>query len=219
MHACIHKRVYVTKEYALAKVPPASHFVCPSFPFCLSIFLFVDVGCPTIHVHFGKSMDKPSQFSETLPLLSLFEILEVLVVICKFSLPPLFSSCFLSKFKVSVLIYFFYEHDCFMDARSDNEEAVDQLYDNLWLGSFYLCNLDLNLLTFFIVIQVVDVESAKLLHAFSPCRREHDEQLPPTEPPITKLFISSDGQWLAAINCFGDIYIFNLEIRRCELAY
>ncbi|XP_058191471.1 WD repeat-containing protein PCN-like [Rhododendron vialii] len=63
-------------------------------------------------------------------------------------------------------------------------------------------------------IYVVDVESAKLLHAFSPCRREHDEQLPPTEPPITKLFISSDGQWLAAINCFGDIYIFNLEIRR-----
>lgn len=39
------------------------------------------------------------------------------------------------------------------------------------------------------------------------------------EPPITKLYTSSDDQWLAAINCFGDIYVFNLETQRlgfCE---
>jgi hypothetical protein len=28
------------------------------------------------------------------------------------------------------------------------------------------------------------------------------------------MFLSTDGQWLAAVNCFGDIYIFNLEVRR-----
>ncbi|CAK9152943.1 unnamed protein product, partial [Ilex paraguariensis] len=63
-------------------------------------------------------------------------------------------------------------------------------------------------------IYVVDVESSELIHAFTPCRREHDEELPPSEPPITRMFTSSDGQWLAAINCFGDVYIFNLEIQR-----
>ncbi|KAL7245410.1 hypothetical protein ACSBR2_000691 [Camellia fascicularis] len=63
-------------------------------------------------------------------------------------------------------------------------------------------------------IYVVDVGSSELVHTFTPCRREHDEQLPPSEPPITKMFISSDGQWVAAINCFGDIYVFNLEIQR-----
>ncbi|PSR99921.1 U3 small nucleolar RNA-associated protein [Actinidia chinensis var. chinensis] len=63
-------------------------------------------------------------------------------------------------------------------------------------------------------IYVVDVGSAELVHTFTPRRSEHDEELPPSEPPITKLFISSDGQWLAAINCFGDIYVFNLEIQR-----
>ena len=61
--------------------------------------------------------------------------------------------------------------------------------------------------------------NAELVCTFTPCRREHTEELPPTEPPITKMFISSDGQWLAAINCFGDIYVFNLEIQRCESNY
>ncbi|KAI3974625.1 hypothetical protein MKX01_029615 [Papaver californicum] len=28
------------------------------------------------------------------------------------------------------------------------------------------------------------------------------------------MFVSSDGQWLSAVNCFGDIYVFNLEIQR-----
>ncbi|KAM7516977.1 hypothetical protein LguiA_006560 [Lonicera macranthoides] len=63
-------------------------------------------------------------------------------------------------------------------------------------------------------IYVVDVGSLELVHAFTPCRTELDEALPPSEPPITRIFSSSDGQWLAAINCFGDIYVFNLEIQR-----
>ncbi|XP_050363379.1 WD repeat-containing protein PCN [Argentina anserina] len=63
-------------------------------------------------------------------------------------------------------------------------------------------------------IYVVDVQSSQLVHTFSPCRDLHDQELPPTEPPITKMFTSSDGQWLAAVNCFGDVYVFNLEIQR-----
>lgn len=63
-------------------------------------------------------------------------------------------------------------------------------------------------------IYVVDVESSQLVHIFTPCREEHAEEFPPCEPPITKMFTSSDGQWLAAINCFGDAYIFNLELQR-----
>ncbi|KAJ3673400.1 hypothetical protein LUZ60_006774 [Juncus effusus] len=34
------------------------------------------------------------------------------------------------------------------------------------------------------------------------------------EPPVTKMFTSFDGQWLAAVNSFGDIYVFNLETQR-----
>ncbi|KAL7085331.1 hypothetical protein ACP275_14G275900 [Erythranthe tilingii] len=63
-------------------------------------------------------------------------------------------------------------------------------------------------------IYVVDVGSAEIVHAFSPCRKDDCESLPPSEPPITKMFTSADGQWLAAINCFGDVYIFNLETLR-----
>ncbi|KAM1464197.1 hypothetical protein ACFXTO_043889 [Malus domestica] len=63
-------------------------------------------------------------------------------------------------------------------------------------------------------IYVVDVSREELVHRFTPCRDLQDQELPPSEPPITKLFTSSDGQWLAAINCFGDIYVFNLEIQR-----
>ncbi|KAJ9560489.1 hypothetical protein OSB04_005649 [Centaurea solstitialis] len=64
------------------------------------------------------------------------------------------------------------------------------------------------------MIYVVDVENLKLTHRFTPCRKESDEELPPTQPPITKMFTSLDGQWLAAVNCFGDVYIFNLETQR-----
>jgi len=74
-----------------------------------------------------------------------------------------------------------------------------------------------NSFTFVFVLQVVDVGSLELVHAFTPCRTELDEALPPSEPPITRIFSSSDGQWLAAINCFGDIYVFNLEIQRLEM--
>nr|KYP57092.1 Cirhin [Cajanus cajan] len=63
------------------------------------------------------------------------------------------------------------------------------------------------------MIYVVDVERSELMHTFTP-RRELNEESSPTEPPITRLFSSSDGQWLAAVNCFGDIYVFNLETRR-----
>ncbi|KAF4351734.1 hypothetical protein CsatB_007397 [Cannabis sativa] len=63
-------------------------------------------------------------------------------------------------------------------------------------------------------IYVVDVVNSEIINVFTPCNDPHDEGLPPSEPPITKMFTSSDGQWLAAINCFGDVYIFNLEIMR-----
>lgn len=58
------------------------------------------------------------------------------------------------------------------------------------------------------------MESLKLIHTFTPRCKEIDEEMPPSEPPITRMFTSSDGQWLAAINCFGDVYVFNLEIQR-----
>ncbi|KAM7279237.1 hypothetical protein ACFE04_006371 [Oxalis oulophora] len=60
-------------------------------------------------------------------------------------------------------------------------------------------------------IYVVDVSSLEVLHCFTPCR---DEESVHSEPPITKMFTSSDGVWLAAVNCFGDIYVFNLETWR-----
>ncbi|XP_022976976.1 U3 small nucleolar RNA-associated protein 4 homolog isoform X1 [Cucurbita maxima] len=63
-------------------------------------------------------------------------------------------------------------------------------------------------------IYVVDVSSLEVLHSFTPFREQQDDILPPAEPPITKIFTSSDGQWLAAVNCFGDLYVFNMEILR-----
>ncbi|XP_028806860.1 WD repeat-containing protein PCN isoform X2 [Neltuma alba] len=63
-------------------------------------------------------------------------------------------------------------------------------------------------------IYIVDVGGSGLVHVFTPSREMQDEGLPPTEPPITRMFASSDGQWLAAVNCFGDVYVFNLEILR-----
>ncbi|KAL3634121.1 hypothetical protein CASFOL_021175 [Castilleja foliolosa] len=63
-------------------------------------------------------------------------------------------------------------------------------------------------------IYMLDVGSMELVHAFTPCCKDDDESLPPSQPPITKMFTSSDGQWLAAINCSGDVYIFNLETLR-----
>ncbi|KAK4722657.1 hypothetical protein R3W88_012890 [Solanum pinnatisectum] len=63
-------------------------------------------------------------------------------------------------------------------------------------------------------VYVVEVGSSELVHVFTPRREEHVEELLPAEPPITRMFISIDGQWLATINCFGDVYIFNLETQR-----
>ncbi|XP_055833953.1 WD repeat-containing protein PCN-like [Solanum dulcamara] len=63
-------------------------------------------------------------------------------------------------------------------------------------------------------VYVVEVGSSELVHVFTPRREEHVEELFPAEPPITRMFISTDGQWLATINCFGDVYIFNLETQR-----
>lgn len=74
--------------------------------------------------------------------------------------------------------------------------------------------LQLLLLMLLIMLQVVDVGSTELIHAFTPCRKDNVESSSPSEPPITKMFTSNDGQWLAAVNCFGDVYIFNLETIR-----
>ncbi|KAJ6851691.1 U3 small nucleolar RNA-associated protein 4-like protein [Iris pallida] len=63
-------------------------------------------------------------------------------------------------------------------------------------------------------IYIVDVKRSELVHTFVPRRKEGDTSDHPSEPPITKMFTSSDGQWLAAVNCFGDIYFFNLETYR-----
>ncbi|WOL18945.1 U3 small nucleolar RNA-associated protein [Canna indica] len=61
-------------------------------------------------------------------------------------------------------------------------------------------------------IYVVDIKGSELVNTFVPQRKLDSTNFLPHEPPIMKMFTSADGQWLAAINCFGDIYIFNLEI-------
>ncbi|MBA0738424.1 hypothetical protein Gogos_011778, partial [Gossypium gossypioides] len=63
------------------------------------------------------------------------------------------------------------------------------------------------------LVSILDLEGLELLHTFILCRGEHDKEGSLGDPPITKMFTSFDSQWLAAINCFGDIYIFNLEIQ------
>ncbi|ESQ38800.1 hypothetical protein EUTSA_v10028433mg [Eutrema salsugineum] len=63
-------------------------------------------------------------------------------------------------------------------------------------------------------IYAIDISSMELVDTFTPCREEQEGESSPMEPPITKLYTSSDDQWLAAINCFGDIYVFNLETQR-----
>ncbi|KAK6160594.1 hypothetical protein DH2020_003975 [Rehmannia glutinosa] len=64
------------------------------------------------------------------------------------------------------------------------------------------------------LVRVVDVENAAIVHSFTPRRKDEAEELPSSDPPITKMFTSTDGQWLSSINCFGDVYIFNLETLR-----
>ncbi|CAH8381705.1 unnamed protein product [Eruca vesicaria subsp. sativa] len=63
-------------------------------------------------------------------------------------------------------------------------------------------------------IYTVDIDSMELLDTLIPRQEGQYNESPPREAPITKLYTSSDDQWLAAINCFGDIYVFNLETQR-----
>uniref|UniRef100_A0A7N0TIR6 Uncharacterized protein n=1 Tax=Kalanchoe fedtschenkoi TaxID=63787 RepID=A0A7N0TIR6_KALFE len=63
-------------------------------------------------------------------------------------------------------------------------------------------------------IYVVDTDKSEIVHTFTPRHQETADNLPPSEPPITKLFVSLNGVWLASVNCFGDIYIFNLATLR-----
>ena len=54
----------------------------------------------------------------------------------------------------------------------------------------------------------------ELLHTLTPRQEAQEGESPPREPPITKLYTSTDDHWLAAINCFGDVYVVNLETQR-----
>ncbi|KAI4375064.1 hypothetical protein MLD38_012976 [Melastoma candidum] len=63
-------------------------------------------------------------------------------------------------------------------------------------------------------IHVMDVQSLKPVSTFTLSRGESSDDSGHEDPPITRMFTSSDGQWLAAFNCFGDVYIYNLEIQR-----
>lgn len=81
-------------------------------------------------------------------------------------------------------------------------------------NQFFVYLLDLVKHLNFICWQIVDVGSMELLHSFTPRQEGQEGESPPREPPITKLYTSSNDDWLAAINCFGDIYVFNLETQR-----
>lgn len=61
------------------------------------------------------------------------------------------------------------------------------------------------------------MRTSELLHAFKTSCGESARNLAPDKLPITKMFTSSDGQWLAAVNCSGDIYVHNLEIQRYKM--
>ncbi|XP_074588267.1 WD repeat-containing protein PCN-like [Curcuma longa] len=63
-------------------------------------------------------------------------------------------------------------------------------------------------------IYVVDIKGLELVDTFVPQRKLDSTNLQLDEPPMTRMCIGADGQWLASINCFGDIYIFNLETNR-----
>ncbi|KAJ0247484.1 Transducin family protein / WD-40 repeat family protein [Hirschfeldia incana] len=63
-------------------------------------------------------------------------------------------------------------------------------------------------------IYTVGTDSMELLHTLTPRQEAQEGESHPREPPITKLYTSTDDHWLAAINCFGDVYVFNLETHR-----
>lgn len=60
----------------------------------------------------------------------------------------------------------------------------------------------------------MDIASRKISNIFRPTRKMDGTKTSSKEPPVTKMFVSADGQWVAAANCFGDVYIFNLEVQR-----
>lgn len=63
-------------------------------------------------------------------------------------------------------------------------------------------------------IYVIDIETREISNVFHPTRKADATKVSSRESPVTKMFLSVDGQWLAAVNCFGDIYVFNLEVQR-----
>ncbi|KAJ4764658.1 U3 small nucleolar RNA-associated protein 4 [Rhynchospora pubera] len=63
-------------------------------------------------------------------------------------------------------------------------------------------------------IYVVDVRKSEIIGTFDLQRKAIDMDSTVSESPATKMFTSYDGQWLAATNCFGDVYVFNLETQR-----
>jgi U3 small nucleolar RNA-associated protein 4 len=60
----------------------------------------------------------------------------------------------------------------------------------------------------------VDVRKSEITGTFNLQRKAGDVYSAASESPVTKMFTSYDGQWLAVTNCFGDIYVFNLETQR-----
>ncbi|CAN6281506.1 unnamed protein product [Urochloa humidicola] len=63
-------------------------------------------------------------------------------------------------------------------------------------------------------IYIIDIERREISYEFHPTRKADGTKVSSRESPVTKMFLSADGQWLAAVNCFGDIYVFNIEVQR-----
>ncbi|GJM96524.1 hypothetical protein PR202_ga13367 [Eleusine coracana subsp. coracana] len=63
-------------------------------------------------------------------------------------------------------------------------------------------------------VYIIDITTREISNVFHPMRKMDESKVSSRESPVTKMFLSADGQWLAAVNCFGDIYIFNLEVQR-----
>nr|CAB3493327.1 unnamed protein product [Digitaria exilis] len=63
-------------------------------------------------------------------------------------------------------------------------------------------------------IYIIDIETKGVSNVFLPTRKADGTKGSSRESPVTKMFLSEDGQWLGAVNCFGDIYVFNLEVQR-----
>ncbi|WVZ60465.1 hypothetical protein U9M48_010482 [Paspalum notatum var. saurae] len=63
-------------------------------------------------------------------------------------------------------------------------------------------------------IYIIDTATRDISNVFHLTRKEDGAKVSSRESPVTKMFLSADGQWLAAVNCFGDIYVYNLEVQR-----